>query len=165
MRRLYVVSLGALLLTAMAATPVRAEPPKLDCGHGFEVLFCPLKIPAFVVEARYDLVFDFMDHGERIAYAVLDGINFFGEQIGVMADRIDTTEALIVDVAEDLLPGVILARTVQRLVENVTAPGTDELLPRAILDANSLILKQQSLKRPVRPNLLDYGARVSPKQR
>jgi len=85
---------------------------------------------------------------------MLEGINFYGQLVGEMGDRIVTTEALVVDVAEDLLPGVILARTVERAVANSTGRGGDELLPRAILDANSLIVRQQSIKRAERPDIL-----------
>jgi len=128
--------------------------PKFDCGRGVEVVFCPLRIPAFVIQARLDFAEAVMNHGETVALGMLEGFNFYGQLVGEMGDRIVTTEALIVDVAEDLLPGVILARSVERTVAGITDRGGDELLPRAILDANSLIVRQQSIKRAQRPDLL-----------
>jgi len=130
---------------------------RLDCGRGVEVVFCPLRIPAMVIQAHLDFARAVMDHGETVALGVLEGVNYYGQLISQMADRITVTEALIVDVAEDLLPGVILARTLERGVANLTDRGGDDLLPRAILDSNAVIIRQQALKRPSRPVLLDRG--------
>ena len=143
-----------LFLGATVWTPAAHAGPSFDCGHGVDVLFCPLRVPAFVIQARLDFAEAVMNHGESVALGILDSTNFYGQLVGEMADRVVTTEALIVDVAEDLLPGVILARTVERAVENKTNPGGDELLPRAILDANSLIVRQQSINRAQRPDLI-----------
>ena len=153
---LRIVSMAAvfLLLVVMGWPPVAQAGPKFDCGKGVEVVFCPLRIPAFAIQAHLDFAEAVMNHGETVALGMLEGINFYGQLVGEMGDRIVTTEALVVDVAEDLLPGVILARTVERAVANSTGRGGDELLPRAILDANSLIVRQQSIKRAERPDIL-----------
>ncbi len=153
------VVVAAILLTAALGAPRGARAgPKFDCGKGVEVIFCPLRIPAFVIQARLDFAEAVMDHGENVAFGILDGINFYGELVNEMADRITTTEALIVDVAEDLLPGVILARTLERGVANLSDRGGDDLLPHAILDANSLVIRQQTLRRPQRPDLTRHRA-------
>jgi len=147
-------AVASIFLVVMGWPNVVQAGPKLDCGHGVEVIFCPLRIPAFVIQAHLDFAETVMNHGETVALGMLEGFNFYGQLVGEMGDRIVTTEALIVDVAEDLLPGVILARSVERAVANSTDGGGDELLPRAILDANSLIVRQQSIRRAQRPDLL-----------
>jgi len=145
---------GCIFMVVMGGPQTARAGPKFDCGHGVGVIFCPLRIPAFVIQARLDFAEAVMNHNETLALGMLEGANFYGQLVGEMADRIATTEALIVDVAEDLLPGVILARSLQQTVNNLTGGGGDDLLPRAILDANSLIVRQQSLKRAERPDLL-----------
>lgn len=151
-----VVALG-LLMAAVRAPQAAWAGPKFDCGHGAEVIFCPLRIPAFVIQARLDFAEAVMNHGETVALGMLEGFNFYGQLVGEMADRITVTEALIVDVAEDLIPGVILARTLERGVANLTDRGGDDLLPRAILDADSVVIRQQARPRAKAPVLLDRG--------
>jgi len=155
LRRVSVVAASLFLGVVVELRVAQAE-SKFDfnCGKGAELLFCPLRVPAFIVEGRIALIEQAMNHGETVALGMLEGFNFYGQLVGEMADRIVTTQALIVDVAEDLLPGVILARTLERAVANKTDRGGDELLPRAILDSNALIVRQQSLKRAERPDLL-----------
>jgi len=152
--------LVACLLTAvLLATPATAaDPPRIDCGKGIEALFCPLKIPAFIVEGRVFLASEFLERGERIAYATLDGINFYGQLVGEMADRVVVTEGLIVDVAEDLLPGPILLRGLDRaLTDNGNSGGVGiPARPSATED-----ILQETRPRADRPPVLDYGRAVT----
>lgn len=152
------VLLPLFVVIAMGAGPAAAaDPPRIDCGKGFEALFCPLKVPGFIVEGRVFLAAEFMERGERIAYATLDGINFYGQLVQETADRILITEGLIVDVAEDLLPGVVLSRTVDRAVASVTGDGGNV---RIRTSATEDLLKE-TRPRAERPAVLDYGKTVT----
>lgn len=131
-----------------------ADPPRIDCGKGLEALFCPLKVPGFIVEGRVFLAAEFMERGERIAYATLDGINFYGQLVGEMADRIVVTEGLVVDVAEDLLPGPILLRALDRALTDNGNGGGGGIQARST--ATEDILKE-TRPRADRPAVLDYG--------
>jgi len=153
--RMVSTAAASIFLVVMGWPNAVQAGPKLDCGHGVEVIFCPLRIPSFVIQAHLDFAEAVMNHGETVALGILEGGNFYGQLIGEMGDRIVTTEALIVDVAEDLIPGVILARSVGKGIVNLTAPGSGgDLLPTAILDTNSLVVRQQSTQRAQPPDLL-----------
>jgi len=153
------VLLSLFVIMAMCVGPaLAADPPRIDCGKGIGVLFCPLKVPGFIVEGRVFLASEFLERGERIAYATLDGINFYGQLVGEMADRVVVTEGLIVDVAEDLLPGPILLRAFDRaLTDNGNSGGTG--IP-ARNSATEDIL-QETRPRAERPPVLDYGRAVT----
>lgn len=150
--------MALLLASSVAATPASAaDPPHFDCGKGLGVLLCPLKVPAFIVEGQVFLAAEFLERGERIAYPTLDGINFFGQLIEETADRILITEGLVVDVAEDLLPGVVLSRSLERVVISVTGnAGNVRVRTSATED-----LLRETRPRPVRPAVLDYGKAVT----
>jgi len=156
--------LAAFLLAAvLLATPaMAADPPHFDCGKGLAVLFCPLKVPAFIVEGQVFLASEFLERGERIAYPTLDGINFYGELVGEMADRVVVTEGLIVDVAEDLLPGPILLRALDRaLTDNGNSGGTG-IAARSSATEDIL---QETRPRASRPAVLDYGKVIAEQSR
>jgi hypothetical protein len=146
------------ILMALCAGPAAAaDPPHLDCGKGLEAVFCPLKVPGFIVEGRVFLASEFMERGERIAYATLDGINFYGQLVGEMADRVVLTEGLIVDVAEDLLPGAVLVRALERsLASNGDNGGGIQVRNSATED-----LLEETRPRASRPPLLDYGEAIT----
>ncbi len=153
--RMVAAAVACILLVVMGWPRAARAGPKFDCGHGVGVIFCPLRIPAFVIQARLDFAEAVMNHGETVALGMLEGVNFYGQLIGEMGDRIVTTEALVVDVAEDLIPGVIVARAVGKGIVNLTAHGNGgDLLPTAILDTNSLVVRQQSTQRAQPPDLL-----------
>ena len=154
--------LVALLLASLVAVaPARAaDPPVFDCGKGLGQLFCPLKVPGFIVQGQVFLVSEFMERGERIAYPTLDGINFFGQLISETTDRIIITEGLIVNVTEDLLPGVVLTRTIERAVGSVTGNANSV---RVGTSATQDLLTQ-TRPRPEHPAVLDYGKAVSQQQ-
>jgi hypothetical protein len=153
-----VVALVAAL--AIWASPAgAADPPHLDCGKGWEALFCPLRVPGFIVEGRVFLASEFMERGERVAYATLEGINFYGQLVGDFGDRIILTEGLVVDVAEDIVPGVILARSLERAIAHATDSG-DLGIGGPTTDIDSLIVRQ-SPTHAARPALIDYGKAVT----
>lgn len=153
-------ALAFLLTSALMATPaIAADQPKIDCGKGLEALFCPLKVPALIVEGRIFLAAEMMERMERVAYPMLDGINFYGQLVGEMADRVILTEGLIVDVAEDLIPGVILARTLERAVDNASG-GSGDSIGGPTTDIDSLLVRQTP-SRAKRPAVLDYGEAVN----
>jgi len=148
-----------LLVSLVAATPASAaDPPHFDCGKGLAVVFCPLKVPAFIVEGQVFLASEFLERGERIAYPTLDGINFFGELVGEMADRVVVTEGLIVDVAEDLLPGPILLRALDRAL---TDNGNSAAVGIAARSSATEDILKETRPRTTRPAVLDYGQAIT----
>jgi hypothetical protein len=152
------IFLPLFVTIAMCAGPAAAaDPPHFDCGKGLGVLFCPLKIPAFIIEGQVFLAAEFMERGERIAYPTLDSINFFGQLISETTDRIIITEGLIVNVTEDLLPGVVLTRTIERAVGSVTGNANSV---RVGTSATQDLLTQ-TRPRPEHPAVLDYGKAVT----
>ena len=157
-RRAFARVFLSLVIVAMCAAPAAAaDPPHFDCGNGWKALFCPLKVPGFIVEGQVFLASEFMERGERIAYPTLEGINFFGQLISETTDRIIITEGLIVNVTEDLLPGVVVARTIERAVGSVTGnANTVGVRTSATGD-----LLTQTRPRPERPAVLDYGKAVT----
>jgi len=152
-----------LLAVVLLATPATAaDPPRIDCGKGLEALFCPLKVPAFIVQGQVFLASEFLERGERIAYPTLDGINFFGQLVGEMADRVVVTEGLIVDVAEDLLPGPILLRALDRALSDNGNSGGTGIAARSSATEDIL---QETRPRASRPAVLDYGKVIAEQSR
>jgi len=145
---------SGLFVTSASA----ADPPRINCGKGLEILLCPLKVPAFIVEGQVFLASEFLERGERIAYPTLDGINFFGQLVGEMADRVVVTEGLIVDVAEDLLPGPILLRALDRALTDDGNSGGNGIQARSSATEDIL---QETRPRASRPPVLDYGKAVT----
>jgi hypothetical protein len=117
-----------------------------------------LKVPGFIVQGQVFLASEFLERGERIAYATLDGINFYGQLVGETADRIVVTEGLIVDVAEDLLPGPILLRALDRALTDDGNSGGTGIPARS--SATEDILKE-TRPRASRPAVLDYGKAIT----